>query len=198
MAIFRVVVVTTVVTGWLAMVGSAGSLAQENPVVIIQTNMGEIKAELFAKEAPITVENFLRYARSGFYDGTIFHRVIDGFMIQGGGFDKNMRQKKTDAPIKNEAGNNLPNKKYTLAMARTSVPDSATSQFFINVADNDFLDRKNAADRVGYAVFGRVIEGQEVVDKIAKVKTGIVQGMRDVPLQPVVIEKVEVVEPKAK
>ncbi|RMF37837.1 MAG: peptidyl-prolyl cis-trans isomerase [Planctomycetota bacterium] len=165
-------------------------------MVIIKTSLGDIKAELFAKEAPITVENFLKYAKSGFYDGTIFHRVIDGFMIQGGGFDKNMRQKKTNAPIKNEAGNNLPNKKYTLAMARTSVPDSATSQFFINVADNDFLDRKHAADGVGYAVFGRVIEGQEVVDKIAKVRTGVVQGMRDVPIEPVVIEKVEVVEPK--
>lgn len=195
MATRRTMVAAALVIG-LALIGSAETSAQENPVVIIKTSLGDIKAELFAKEAPITVENFLKYAKSGFYDGTIFHRVIDGFMIQGGGFDKNMRQKKTNAPIKNEAGNNLPNKKYTLAMARTSVPDSATSQFFINVADNDFLDRKHAADGVGYAVFGRVIEGQEVVDKIAKVRTGVVQGMRDVPIEPVVIEKVEVVEPK--
>ncbi|GIW97011.1 MAG: peptidyl-prolyl cis-trans isomerase [Pirellulaceae bacterium] len=180
--------------GILALGRGHAAFSEENPVVVIKTNLGEIKAELFAKEAPITTKNFLEYAKSGFYDGTIFHRVIDGFMIQGGGFDKNMRQKQTKDPIKNEAGNNLSNKKYTLAMARTSVPDSATSQFFINVADNDFLDRKHAQDGVGYAVFGRVIEGQEVVDKIAKVKTGIRAGMRDVPLETVVIEKVEVIE----
>lgn len=161
-------------------------------VIEFKTNVGDFKVELFTKEAPISSENFLQYAKDGFYEGTIFHRVIDGFMIQGGGFDKNLNQKKTRAAIKNEAGNGLKNDKYTLAMARTSVPDSATSQFFINTTDNGFLNREEAQDGVGYAVFGRVIEGQDVIDKIGKVATGTQAGMRDVPREAVVIEAVQV------
>ncbi len=162
-------------------------------MLILKTSEGDITIELFEKEAPISSSNFLEYAKSGFYDGTIFHRVIDGFMIQGGGFTADMKQKKTNAPIKNESTNGLENKKYTLAMARTSVPDSATSQFFINTTDNDFLDKANAQDRVGYAVFGRVVEGQDVVDKIGKTKTGVSAGMRDVPVKAITIQSVEVV-----
>lgn len=161
-------------------------------VIEFKTNVGDFKVELFTKEAPISSENFLQYAKDGFYEGTIFHRVIDGFMIQGGGFDKNLKQKKTRAAIKNEAGNGLKNDKYTLAMARTSVPDSATSQFFINTTDNGFLNREESQDGVGYAVFGRVIEGQDVIDKIGKVATGTQGGMRDVPREAVVIEAVQV------
>jgi peptidyl-prolyl cis-trans isomerase B (cyclophilin B) len=163
-------------------------------VLILKTNQGDIKVDLFEKDAPISSKNFLDYARSGFYDGTIFHRVIDGFMIQGGGFTADMNQKKTQAAIKNESANGLRNQKYTLAMARTSVPDSATSQFFINTTDNGFLDRAQAQDGVGYAVFGHVVEGQAVVDKIGKVKTGRKAGMSDVPVETVVIESVEILE----
>jgi peptidyl-prolyl cis-trans isomerase B (cyclophilin B) len=164
-------------------------------VYLIKTNQGDIKVEIFSKEAPISAKNFDDYVKSGFYDGTIFHRVISGFMIQCGGFTADMKEKanKTSA-IKNEGGNGLQNKKYTLAMARTSVPDSATSQFFINIADNAFLDRANSQDRVGYAVFGRVLEGQEVIDKIAKVKTGNRGGHGDVPVEAVIIEKVSKVK----
>ena len=157
----------------------------------MKTNHGDIHIELFEKEAPISSENFMSYVKSGFYSGTIFHRVIDGFMIQGGGFTEDMSQKKTEAPIKNEAGNGLKNEKYTLAMARTSIPDSATCQFFINTADNGFLDRDQSQDGVGYAVFGKVVEGQDVVDKIGTVSTGISAGMQDVPNETVVIESVE-------
>ncbi len=163
-------------------------------MLILKTNQGDIKVDLFEKDAPISSKNFLDYARSGFYDGTIFHRVIDGFMIQGGGFTADMNQKKTQAAIKNESANGLRNQKYTLAMARTSVPDSATSQFFINTTDNGFLDRAQAQDGVGYAVFGHVVEGQAVVDKIGKVKTGRKAGMSDVPVETVVIESVEILE----
>ncbi|MCR9291235.1 MAG: peptidylprolyl isomerase [bacterium] len=181
---------------------SANSWAQDDTsqdkkgktVIEFKTNVGDFKVELFTKEAPISSENFLQYAKDGFYEGTIFHRVIDGFMIQGGGFDKNLQQKKTRAAIKNEAGNGLKNDKYTLAMARTSVPDSATSQFFINTTDNGFLNREEAQDGVGYAVFGRVIEGQDVIDKIGKVATGTQAGMRDVPREAVVVEAVQVQE----
>jgi cyclophilin family peptidyl-prolyl cis-trans isomerase len=161
-----------------------------NPVVEIKTSMGTIQAELFEKEAPGTVKNFLQYVDDKHYDGTIFHRVIDGFMIQGGGFDKDMRQKKTRDAIKNESSNNLENKRGTLAMARTPAPDSATAQFFINVKDNDFLDRKNARDRVGYCVFGKVISGMDVVDKIKAVKT----AAGDVPVETVEIISVKRVE----
>ncbi len=163
-------------------------------MLLLKTNHGDIKVELFEKEAPISVRNFLDYVDSGFYEGTVFHRVIDGFMIQCGGFTQDMERKSTNKPIKNEAGNGLKNDKYTLAMARTSVPDSATSQFFINTADNGFLNRAQSQDGVGYAVFGKVVEGTEVVDKIGKVKTGTKAGMGDVPLQPVVIESIQVLE----
>jgi len=162
-------------------------------VVLISTSLGDIKIELYEKEAPETVKNFLSYVNDKFYDGTIFHRVIAGFMLQGGGFTPDMQQKPTKPPIKNEAGNGLTNDTYTLAMARTSVPDSATSQFFINVKSNDFLNREKAQDGVGYAVFGKVIEGMDVVSKIEKVQTGR-KGMHgDVPVEPVVIKSVTVI-----
>jgi cyclophilin family peptidyl-prolyl cis-trans isomerase len=155
-------------------------------MVAIETSMGTIKVELFEDKAPITVKNFLDYVDSKHYDGTIFHRVIDGFMIQGGGFEPGLKQKPTKPPIKNEANNGLANTKYTLAMARTNVVDSATSQFFINVKDNDFLDHKGPAS-FGYCVFGKVVEGTEVVDKIKGVKTANKGGMGDVPVEDVVI-----------
>ena len=171
--------------------------AQEKPVYSIKTSVGEIKVETFPKEAPISAKNFDEYVKSGFYDGTIFHRVIPDFMIQCGGFTRDMKEKDSkNAPIKNESSNGLENKKYTLAMARTNVPDSATSQFYINVADNGFLNKAQAQDRVGYAVFGRVVEGQDVVDKIAKVKTASRGGHGDVPVEPIVIESVKKVEAK--
>jgi peptidyl-prolyl cis-trans isomerase B (cyclophilin B) len=161
----------------------------------IETSQGVIVAELDSGKAPVTVKNILTYVRDGFYDGTIFHRVIDGFMIQGGGFDDNMETKETLPPIKNEAGNGLKNVKGTLAMARTSVVDSATAQFFINLADNGFLDHKNeTSSGFGYAVFGKVVEGMDVVEKIGKVKTGSFRGFQDVPAEHVVMEKVTVVE----
>ena len=161
-------------------------------MLILKTSEGDIKVELFEKEAPVSSENFLNYAKDGYYAGTIFHRVIDNFMIQGGGFTSDMQRKPTKPAIKNEAGNGLKNDKYTLAMARTSDPDSATSQFFINTTDNGFLNRAESQDGVGYAVFGKVVEGMDVVDRIGKVKTGTAAGMRDVPVKPVVIESVEV------
>ena len=159
----------------------------------IETSMGSITVELDDAKAPITVKNFLDYAASGHYDGTIFHRVIDGFMIQGGGFTKAMDQKPTKAPIKNEAANGLTNKRGTIAMARTMVVDSATSQFFINLVDNDFLNfRAPTPQYYGYAVFGKVTDGMDVVDKIAKVKTGFAGPHQNVPEEPVVIRKVTV------
>jgi cyclophilin family peptidyl-prolyl cis-trans isomerase len=156
----------------------------------VTTNLGAFTLELDESKAPLTVANFEKYADSGHYDGTIFHRVIDGFMIQGGGFDKSMKQKPVQAPIKNESANGLKNMNYTVAMARTNVSDSATSQFFVNVKDNDFLNNAGAANP-GYAVFGKVVEGQDVVDKIRKVPTGNSGGHQNVPTTPVVIEKVE-------
>ena len=157
-------------------------------MVVLKTSLGDIKIELDEKAAPVTAANFLQYVRDGFYNGTIFHRVIDGFMIQGGGFDRNFVQKPTRAPIKNEAANQLPNKRGTIAMARTQVVDSATAQFFINVVDNDFLNfRAPTPQHFGYCVFGRVTEGMDVVDKIRQVKTGN-RGMHsDVPVENVVI-----------
>jgi len=163
------------------------------PVVLISTSLGDIKVELYEKEAPESVKNFLAYVNDKFYDGTIFHRVITGFMLQGGGFTENMEQKPTKPPIKNEGGNGLKNDTYTLAMARTSVPDSATSQFFINVKNNDFLNRDKSQDGVGYAVFGKVIDGTDVVKKIEQVQTGRKGMYSDVPVQPVVIKSVTVV-----
>jgi len=165
----------------------------KNPVVLMETSMGNVKMELFETEAPISVKNFLDYVNKGFYGGTIFHRVISGFMIQGGGFSTDFKQKPTSGPIKNEAGNGLKNTRGTIAMARTGAPDSATSQFFINVVNNDMLNRPNP-DGFGYAVFGKVIEGMDVVDKIKSVKTGNQRGFQDVPEQQVVIKSIKVLK----
>jgi len=165
----------------------------KNPVVTMSTSMGDIRIELDADKAPITTRNFLDYVKEGFYDGLIFHRVIPGFMIQGGGFDPQMKQKGGKSPIKNEATNGLKNKNGSIAMARTNVVDSATAQFFINVKDNDFLNHRNTSpDAFGYAVFGEVIEGLDVVQKIEKVKTGNRGGHQDVPVEAVVINSVKI------
>jgi peptidyl-prolyl cis-trans isomerase B (cyclophilin B) len=163
-------------------------------MVKLHTSKGVITLELDAEKAPVTVENFLQYVRDGFYDGTIFHRVIDGFMIQGGGFEPGMSQKPTRAPVKNEAANGLKNDAYTIAMARTSVPDSATAQFFINVANNSFLNFTAPTPQgYGYAVFGKVTEGKEVVDAIKKIRTGSRAGHQDVPAEDIIITKAEIV-----
>jgi len=165
--------------------------AIKNPTVLMSTSAGDVRVELFSDKAPITVKNFLTYVEDKFYDGLIFHRVIAGFMIQGGGFDPNMQQKATRSPIKNEAANGLKNKIGTLSMARTNVVDSATAQFFINVKDNDFLDHRNTSpDGFGYAVFGQVIDGLDVVKNIEKVKTGNRGLHQNVPVEPVVIHSV--------
>jgi cyclophilin family peptidyl-prolyl cis-trans isomerase len=168
----------------------AGCGGGPKPVVLIETSMGNIKVELNEDDAPITVRNFLKYVDDKHYDGTIFHRVIAKFMIQGGGMTPEMREKQTGAGIKNESYNGLSNKRGTIAMARTGKPDSATAQFFINVVDNDFLDRDKAKDGVGYCVFGRVTEGMDVVDKIRDVKT----GPDDVPAEPVLIKSIRKVQ----
>ena len=161
--------------------------------VVIETSLGNIEVELNADKAPISVENFLKYVGKKHYDGTVFHRVIKVFMIQGGGMDEKLKEKKTDAPIKNEAANGLRNDRGTIAMARTSVVDSATSQFFINVVDNDFLNyRAPTPQAFGYAVFGKVTSGMDVVDKIREVPTGNSGGMSDVPTTPVVIKSIHV------
>jgi peptidyl-prolyl cis-trans isomerase B (cyclophilin B) len=175
-------------------VGSEANAAGKNPQVKLTTTMGDIVLELYPDKAPATVANFLQYVKDGFYDGTVFHRVISGFMIQGGGMDANLKQKATRAPIKNEADNGLKNEPYTVAMARTQDPNSASSQFFINVADNQFLNHKDkTVPGWGYAVFGRVIQGQDVVDKIKAVPTGR-QGMYDdVPTAAVTITKAAIV-----
>jgi len=183
-----------------AMVGSAADVrqpqAETNVVkVAIETSLGEIDLALDAAKAPLSVSNFVAYATSGHYDGTVFHRVIDGFMIQGGGFTSKMEQKPTRAPIKNEAANGLKNLRGTVAMARTMVVDSATSQFFINHRDNAFLDHRSPDPRgFGYAVFGHVTKGMDVVDRIARVKTGAVGYFQDVPVEPVVITRVRLVK----
>jgi cyclophilin family peptidyl-prolyl cis-trans isomerase len=169
-----------------------------NPVVEIKTNMGNITLELYPDKAPKTVENFLRYASSGYYEGTVFHRVIDNFMIQGGGFDASLNKKPTSASIENEAGNGLKNDAYTIVMARTPNPHSASSQFFINVKDNDFLNfTAPTGEGFGYCVFGKVVKGVEVVTKIAKVRVGPSGPFpTHVPQTPVVIESVKVLAPK--
>ena len=168
------------------------------PRVQLDTSHGTIVVELDSAKAPKTVENFLGYVRSGFYDGTVFHRVIPGFMIQGGGFTAEMQQKKTGAPITNEAANGLDNRRGTIAMARTGDPHSATAQFFVNLVDNDPLDHRDKSLRGwGYAVFGEVVEGMDVVDRIAGVATGNSGGHQNVPRQPVVLERATVVEPAA-
>lgn len=160
---------------------------------IVETSLGTITLELNEEKAPITVANFVNYAKDGFYNGTIFHRVIDGFMIQGGGFTRDMNQKSTEAPIRNEAMNGLKNARGTIAMARTMVVDSATSQFFINLVDNDFLDFTSPTPQgFGYAVFGKVTDGMEVVDTIGKVKTGNAGYHQNVPEEPVMIKKITI------
>lgn len=173
------------------LVFSSSVMAQDNPVVVMETNKGTITIELWADKAPITVENFLRYTDNGFFDGLVFHRVIPGFMIQGGGFSPDMVQKSTYAEIKNEARSDVPNTRGTLSMARTGVVDSATSQFFINLVDNGNLNHTDETSRgFGYAVFGTVIDGMEVVDAIAAVSTGMVRNFGDVPNEPILIESV--------
>jgi cyclophilin family peptidyl-prolyl cis-trans isomerase len=163
--------------------------------VKLTTSMGPIVIELDRAKAPVSVDNFVKYVESGHYNGTVFHRVIDGFMVQGGGFDKNMTQKPVNAPIKNEGANGLKNENYTVAMARTGVRDSATAQFFINVKDNEFLNYTGESPQGwGYAVFGKVVEGMDTVDKIKKVATGTKGGHQNVPNEPVVLEKAECVQ----
>jgi peptidyl-prolyl cis-trans isomerase A (cyclophilin A) len=175
----------------LALAGTA-SWAQNAPRVKLATSAGDIVIELAPDKAPKTVDNFLQYVKDKHYDGTVFHRIIDGFMIQGGGFTPDMKQKPTRAPVPLEAGNGLKNDKYTVAMARTSDPNSATSQFFINVVDNTRLNAPNP-DGYGYAVFGKVVSGTEVVDKIRAARTGNKGGMSDVPLETITIQSATVV-----
>ncbi len=194
---------------WLLGVLSCGILflsscggTGETPLVVIETSMGTIKAKLYQDQAPISVKNFLGYVDKKFYDDTIFHRVIEDFMIQGGGFTQDLKEKPTGPPITNEAGNGLSNKRGTIAMAREDQPDTASAQFYINVKDNPRLDRANARDKVGYCVFGKVIGGMDVVDRIRQVPTGKAKGLvieggkvveqvlDDVPVQPVIIKSV--------
>ncbi len=190
--------------GWLGLSGTSGvgqdaapaeakpARAEQNPVVVLETSLGTIRAELWPDKAPETVKNFLQYVDDGFYDGTIFHRVIRGFMIQGGGFTPEFRQKRTRGPVRNEAREDVSNVRGTLAMARTRDPHSATAQFYINHADNSRgLDKGKAADGFGYCVFGRVVEGMDVVDKIAEVETGPGGPFpKDVPTSTVLIRSI--------
>lgn len=172
-----------------------GSTMSTNPQVLLHTNKGDITLELDAEKAPKTVENFLNYVNAGFYDGTIFHRVIKNFMVQGGGFEVGMAQKNTGDPVENEANNGLKNDRYTVAMARTNDPHSATAQFFINIADNDFLNHTNPTPNGwGYAVFGKVVDGMDIVDTIKDVKTGNKGFHQDVPVEDVIIETASVVK----
>ncbi len=178
----------------------------QNPRVLIETSMGDVEVELFEKEAPKTVANFLSYVKKGHYDGTIFHRIIPGFVVQGGGMTPEMKEKPTDDPIENEAANGLKNDRMTLSMARTRAPHSATSQFYINLKYNRDLDKRYAADRYGYCVFGQVVKGEEIVDKMAKAKTGNKGPHSDVPVEPIVVKKATIIadtkevksEPEAK
>ena len=194
---------TAFVLGIAATLASAQTSVTGTVTVEMKTNYGSVTMELDAAKAPKSVENFLKYVESGHYKGTVFHRVIDGFMVQGGGLDRYLKEKETMPPVANEGGNGLKNDKYTVAMARTGDPNSATSQFFINAKDNNFLNRDESQDGYGYTVFGRVVEGKEVVDKIAKSKTEVQSNpvfpamlMRDVPAQPIMIEDIRVVESK--
>lgn len=174
---------------------SGGQSLAADPAVRLETSMGDIVVRLDARKAPETTANFIRYVKAGHYDGLIFHRVIKGFMIQGGGMDASMQEKATEAPIRNEANNGLQNRKYTIAMARTSDPHSASAQFFINTADNAFLNYKSQTPQGwGYAVFGKVIKGQDVVDKIEAVRTGRRGYHEDVPREAVIIKKATVIE----
>lgn len=187
-SLWAIAVITVLVTGTVRAEG-------KNPMVVMSTSMGDVKIELYEDKAPETVKNFLGYVNDKFYDGTIFHRVIPNFMIQGGGFDKDLKQKATKAPIKNEAGNGLKNDTGTLAMARTNVVDSATAQFFINVKDNAFLNhRDDTAPGFGYAVFGKVVDGMDVVRKIEHVQTSTKGMYENVPVEPVVIKSITVVK----
>jgi peptidyl-prolyl cis-trans isomerase A (cyclophilin A) len=182
--------------GFVALV-SAGAAAQDKaaaPRVLLATSAGDITLQLDAEKAPKSVANFLEYVKAGHYDGTIFHRVIGAFMIQGGGFTPDMVQKPTRPPIPLESRNGLKNERGTVAMARTNVPDSATAQFFINVVDNAFLDQPNARDGNGYAVFGKVVAGMDVVDRIRAVETGSVGGQQNVPVKPVLIRSATLVK----
>jgi len=180
---------STVLAFGLALLLLGQPAAARQPQVLLNTSMGEIVLELNLAKAPVSVENFLQYVKSGHYDNTLFHRVIDGFMIQGGGFAPGMKQKPTRAPIANESKNGLKNTPYSVAMARTSIPDSATAQFFINVVANPSLDYPKP-DGVGYAVFGQVVKGQDVVDRIKAVKT----GRGDVPVEPVLIRSATLID----
>ncbi len=184
-------VTTLLFSAALALGATASSAQGPAPRVAFETSLGRIVVELAPKEAPKTVDNFLGYVRAGHYDGTVFHRVIDGFMIQGGGFEPGMKQKPTQEPVENEANNGLKNAAGSIAMARTSDPHSATAQFFINVSDNDFLDYPGQ-DGWGYCVFGRVVEGMDVVDAIKGVKTSNKGFHQNVPVEDVVIERAEV------
>ncbi len=187
----------TIVLAMTCMLLSGVALAAGggNPVVLMSTSMGDVKIELDQAKAPKTVANFLAYVKDKFFDGTVFHRVIPGFMIQGGGFDKDMNQKKTKAPIENEASNGLKNLTGTLAMARTNDPNSATAQFFINVKDNAFLDHRDKTQAgYGYAVFGKVVSGMDVIQKIEHVQTTTRMPHQNVPVEPVIIKSITIVE----
>jgi cyclophilin family peptidyl-prolyl cis-trans isomerase len=189
------IVTPIVVFALFSLICSQLNSAYANPKVLMETSKGDITIELYEKEAPRTVKNFLSYVSEGFYNNLIFHRVIKDFMVQGGGFDTEMRQKDPKPPIKNEARRGLGNKRGTLAMARTNVIDSATAQFFVNVVDNDFLNHTdNTARGFGYAVFGEVTKGMDVVDSIVRVKTGTFNGFQDVPKEPILIKNVSIIE----
>src|SRR5436309_7479205 len=194
MTFWRSALVAILVLG-LGLPGAATAAGKGNPMVVLSTSQGDIKVELYPDKAPITVKNFLDYVKAGYYDGTIFHRVIPGFMIQGGGLTPDMQDKREGQKpaIKNESDNGLKNEVGTLAMARTSAADSATSQFFINVKDNTFLNKENAQDKVGYAVFGKVVDGMDVVRKIEQVKTATKGPHQNVPVDAVTIKSVKVV-----
>lgn len=167
----------------------------QNPRVLLETSMGDLEVELYQKEAPKTVENFLSYVKKGHYDGTIFHRIIPNFVVQGGGLDPNMKERPTDDPIQNESSNGLKNEKMTLSMARTRAPHSATSQFYINLTYNSDLDKSKAMDRFGYCVFGKVIKGEDIVEKMAMSKRGTKGPHADVPVEPIVLKKATILEP---
>ncbi|WP_457636336.1 peptidylprolyl isomerase [Persephonella sp.] len=184
-----------ILTVLMAFFLSISSFAKDNPVVVIKTSMGDIYVELYPDKAPKTVKNFLTYVKEGFYDGLIFHRVIKGFVIQGGGFDKDLNYKKPAyPPVENESDNGLSNTRGTIAMARTSDPHSATTQFYINLADNTFLDYGKNPKKWGYTVFGKVIKGMDVVDEISQVPVTNIGWMQNIPIKPVVIEKIQIVK----
>lgn len=189
------IIMFAVVIAPMLIISGAQARQGETKVVKFSTNMGDIVIELYPDKAPQTVGNFMDYVKSGHYEGTVFHRVVPGFVIQGGGMTKEMGMKKTNPPIKNEADNGLKNGKYWLSMARTQDPNSATCQFFINLEDNEFLDHTGKTpDGWGYAVFGKVVEGMDVVDEIGKVATTTKGYYQDVPKEPIIVESVEVLE----